>query len=392
MSTIIQAGRRATSERGDAIRGVVMRLDWILIVTVLGVLGASIFVIEAATEQDLPGQPDFFVTRQVAYVAVGLVVMVGVAMIDPDRLAAWPWTLWGVLLGSLAVVFVLAPSIRGTRRWIEFGPINLQPSEAGKVLLILILAAVVADRIDAIGPGLTALLTLGLTAVPAAIIFAQPDLGTSAVYVVILAVILLIAGLPWEYFAVAAGVLVIAATVVLWVLPAAGAPVLKDYQVDRLSAFIDSDDNLDDVGYQLAQSKTAIGSGGALGKGPDGATQTINRFLPDHHTDFIFAVVGEMFGFVGGALLILAYGLIIWRGLRIVGVAGSRFDQLVAAGIVGMIAFQVFVNIGMTVGIMPVTGIPLPFMSYGGAHIVAMLAALGLLLRIHLRRDPALTA
>ena len=390
MSTIIQAGRQATSDRGDAIRMALLRVDWILIAGVLAVLAASLFVIEAATTTDIPGQPDFFVTRQAFYIAAGLIVMVGVASLDPDRLASWSWALWGVLLGSLAVVFVLAPSIRGTRRWIEFGPINLQPSEAGKLLIIIVLAAIVADRMDASGPGLTALLALGATVVPAAIVFAQPDLGTSIVYFAILAVILLVAGLPWEYFAVAGGVLVLAAAAVLWVLPAAGAPVLKDYQVDRLSAFIDSDENVNTVGYQLAQSKTAIGSGGALGKGPDGATQAINRFLPDHHTDFIFAVVGEMFGFVGGALLILAYGLIIWRGLRIVGAAGSRFDQLVAAGIVGMIAFEVFVNIGMTVGIMPVTGIPLPFMSYGGAHIVVALGAVGLLLRIHLRRDPAL--
>jgi rod shape determining protein RodA len=390
MSTIIQAGRHATSDRGDAIRSALVRVDWILIAAVLGVLAASLFVIDAATAQDLPGQPEFFVTRQALYVAVGLIVMVGVAMVDPDRLASWPWAIWGVLLGSLVVVFVLAPSIRGTRRWIEFGPINLQPSEAGKILIILVLAAIVADRMDAIGPALTALFALGVTVVPAAIVFAQPDLGTSIVYFVILAVILLIAGLPWEYFAVAGGLIVLAAAALLWVLPAAGVPVLKDYQVERLSAFIDSDENVNTVGYQLAQSKTAIGSGGALGKGPDGATQTINRFLPDHHTDFIFAVVAEMFGFVGGALLILVYGLIIWRGLRIVSAAGSRFDQLVAAGIVGMIAFQVFVNIGMTVGIMPVTGIPLPFMSYGGAHIVAMLGAVGLLLRINLRRDSAL--
>lgn len=392
MSTIIQAGRQATTDRGDAIRIALMRVDWILIVAVLGVLAASLFVIEAATENDLPGQPQFFVIRQAFYVAAGLITMVGVAMIDPDRLASWSWTLWGVLLGALVVVFVLAPSIRGTRRWIELGPINLQPSEAGKVLVIIVLATLVADRMDALGPATTALIALGVAAVPAAIVFAQPDLGTSIVYFVILAVILLIAGLPWEYFAVAGGLIVFATAAALWLLPAAGVTVLKDYQVERLSAFVDSDENVSTVGYQLAQSKTAIGSGGALGKGPDGATQAINRFLPDHHTDFIFAVVGEMFGFVGGAVLILAYGLIIWRGLRIVSAAGSRFDQLVAAGIVGMIAFQVFVNIGMTVGIMPVTGIPLPFMSYGGAHIVAMLAAIGLLLRIHLRRDPALAA
>jgi rod shape determining protein RodA len=210
------------------------------------------------------------------------------------------------------------------------------------------------------------------------------------VYAVILAAILFMAGTRWTHFAVGASVVVVAVLAVLWLLPTFGVQVLQPYQVDRLTAFTNSGKDVGDTGYQLEQSKTAIGSGGAFGKGVNGATQTNNDFLPEHHTDFIFAVVAEMFGFVGAGALVLCFGLVLWRGLRICMRASTRIDQLVAATIVAMLGFEVFVNIGMTVGIMPITGIPLPFMSYGGSHTLTNLIAVGLLLRIHRRRAPAL--
>jgi rod shape determining protein RodA len=197
-----------------------------------------------------------------------------------------------------------------------------------------------------------------------------------------------VVGQPWQHFALAGGLIALVAISILWVLPAAGVDVLEPYQVDRLTAFVDSEGDPGDSGYQLDQSKTAVGSGGAFGKGVDGATQTINRFLPEHHTDFIFAVVSEMFGFVGSAGVVLLFGVVIWRSLRIAGRASSRLDQLVVAGVISMFAVQVFVNIGMTVGIMPITGIPLPFMSFGGSHTIASMAAIGLLLRVHARSRP----
>jgi len=177
-------------------------------------------------------------------------------------------------------------------------------------------------------------------------------------------------------------VVVALVALVLYVLPAAGVNVLRPYQVDRLTAFVDSGADRSESGYQLEQSKVAIGSGGAFGKGPAGATQTINDFLPAHHTDFIFAVVAEMFGFVGASLLIALYFVIIWRCLVIMRNAHSELDRLMAAGLTAMLAFEVFVNIGMNVGIMPITGIPLPFMSYGGSHTLTNLVAVGVLLRI----------
>ncbi len=222
---------------------------------------------------------------------------------------------------------------------------------------------------------------------PAAVVFLQPDLGTSLVYFAVLGAVLFLAGVPWSHFAVAGSVLAILILGVLWILPSAGVHVLQDYQVERLTAFIGAQRDSSDAGYQLDQSKTAIGSGGALGKGPDGATQANGDFIPEHHTDFIFAVTSEMFGFAGGGLLILLFALVIWRGLRTMARASSQVDMLVAGGIVAMIGFQVFVNIGMTVGIMPITGIPLPLMSYGGSHTISTMVAIGLLLGIHQRRS-----
>jgi rod shape determining protein RodA len=280
--------------------------------------------------------------------------------------------------------------VKGSKRWIEIGPLNLQPSELGKVALILILAGIISERSHLVGSMRLTLLATLVTLAPTTIIFLEPDLGTALVYGGILIGMLLVVGQPWQHFALAGGLIALFAIASLWVLPAAGVDVLEPYQVDRLTAFVDSEGDPGDSGYQLDQSETAVGSGGAFGKGVDGATQTINRFLPEHHTDFIFAVVSEMFGFVGSAGVVLLFGVVIWRALRIAGRASSRLDQLVVAGVISMLAFQVFVNIGMTVGIMPITGIPLPFMSFGGSHTIASMAAIGLLLQVHARSRPGM--
>ncbi|MDX6645616.1 MAG: rod shape determining protein RodA [Miltoncostaeaceae bacterium] len=376
------AGRLRLTDRA---RGAVAGLDWVLIAAVVMVSGFGVYVIKAATRDDVPGAPDYYFTRQVAYMVLGLLALAVVLLVDVDRLAGMYWTLWGGLIAAVAMVFVLGSSIRGSNRWISLGAFRLQPSELGKVVLILVLAGLIVDRAAQVGTRRFSLLALGVAGLPALMIFAQPDLGTSMVYMAVLAALLFLAGVPWTQFAAFAAIVATLAVLVLWALPQAGLEVLKPYQVDRLTSFVDTKASPGDAGYQLEASKTAIGSGGAIGKGPDGATQTINDFLPEHHTDFIFAVVGEMFGFVGGGLLILVYGVLLWRGLQIVARASTQVDQLVAGGVVAMLGFQVFVNIGMNVGIMPITGIPLPFMSYGGSHTLTNLIAVGLLLRIRRR-------
>jgi len=318
----------------------------------------------------------------VAYTLIGLVALFFTLRLDLERLSRYVWTLYAVLIAAVGIVLVLGSSARGSTRWIELGPLRLQPSELGKVVIAFVLAVIVVERIRSMDPARLSLLVGAIAAVPAAIVFLQPDLGTALVYAAITVAILWVAGQPITHFIVAGAVVVTLAALVLYVLPAAGVNVLKPYQVDRLTAFVDSGADRSETGYQLEQSKVAIGSGGAFGKGPAGATQTINDFLPEHHTDFIFAVVAEMFGFLGAGLLIALYFVIILRCLVIMRSAHTELERLMAAGLTTMLAFEVFVNIGMNVGIMPITGIPLPFMSYGGSHTLTNLVAVGVLLRI----------
>jgi rod shape determining protein RodA len=386
----VETVRRGSSRgRGD-LAAALMGIDWILLLAVVALLAFSVYTIDAATAQDIPGDPDYFVVRRLIHIALGTIALVLMFLVDLDRVTSWPWLLLGGLLGALTVVFALGTVVKGSKRWIEIGPLNLQPSELGKVALILILAGIISERSHLVGSMRLTLLATLVTLAPTTIIFLEPDLGTALVYGGILIGMLLVVGQPWQHFALAGGLIALFAIASLWVLPAAGVDVLEPYQVDRLTAFVDSEGDPGDSGYQLDQSETAVGSGGAFGKGVDGATQTINRFLPEHHTDFIFAVVSEMFGFVGSAGVVLLFGVVIWRALRIAGRASSRLDQLVVAGVISMLAFQVFVNIGMTVGIMPITGIPLPFMSFGGSHTIASMAAIGLLLQVHARSRPGM--
>ena len=357
-------------------------LDWWLLGSAVAVSGFGVYVVRIATDGDIPSDPGYFFTRQVAYTLIGFVALFFTLRLDLERLSRYVWTLYAMLIAAVGIVLVLGSSARGSTRWIELGPLRIQPSELGKVVIAFVLAVIVVERIRSMDPRRLSLLVAGIAAVPAAIVFLQPDLGTALVYAAITIAILWVAGQPITHFIVAGVVVVTFIALVLYLLPAAGVNVLKPYQVDRLTAFVDSGADRSETGYQLEQSKVAIGSGGAFGKGPSGATQTINDFLPEHHTDFIFAVVAEMFGFLGAGLLIAVYFVIIWRCLVIMRQAHTELERLVAAGLTAMLAFEVFVNIGMNVGIMPITGIPLPFMSYGGSHTLTNLVAVGVLLRI----------
>jgi rod shape determining protein RodA len=203
------------------------------------------------------------------------------------------------------------------------------------------------------------------------------------VYVVIALAVLFIAGTSWRHFAALAAVFAVSTTLVLVAAPAVGVQVLKPYQVQRLTGFLNPSSDPRDQTYQLNQSRIAIGAGEKTGRGPDHATQTRLNFLPEHHTDFVFAVVGEEFGFLGAAIVLSLYALLIWRALRILTLAKNLYGALIAGGIVAMLMFQVFVNVGMTVGIMPITGVPLPLMSYGGSSVLVTLIALGLLQSIY---------
>lgn len=376
----------------DRAQSAIAGLDWWLLGSVLAASAFGVYMVRVATEGDIASDPGFFFTRQVAYTLIGLVALFFVMRLDLEWLSRYVWTIYAMLIAAVGIVLVLGSSARGSTRWIELGPMRIQPSEIGKLVIAFVIAVVVVERIKSMDSARLSLVVAGVTAIPAGIVFLQPDLGTSLVYAAIALTILWVAGQPITHFIVVGLVVVTLAVAVLYLLPAAGLNVLKPYQVDRLTAFVDSGSDRSETGYQLEQSKVAIGSGGAFGKGPSGATQTINDFLPEHHTDFIFAVVAEMFGFLGAGLLIALYFVIIWRALVIMRSAATELERLTAAGISGMLAFEVFVNIGMNVGIMPITGIPLPFMSYGGSHTLTNLAAVGVLLRIGRRGREAAPA
>jgi rod shape determining protein RodA len=359
-------------------------MDPLLSVAAVGLIVFSVVTLAATTEGDVPGEPLYFVIRQSIYAVLGIALMLAITRVDYSRFRELRVGIYTAMIASIALVLVLGAAARGSRRWIELPFFTFQPSEIGKVLLIVALAGFVIDRARRIPERqrTARLLLLGLA--PAALVFLQPDLGTGAVFVVITLAILFIAGVRWTHFAALGALAVAAVTMVLVVAPAIGLPVLKGYQEERLTSFLDPSEDPGDSSYQINQALIAVGSGGKTGRG-DEATQTQSGFLPERHTDFIFAVVGERYGFVGAALLLSLYALLIWRGLRILTLSKNLYGSMIAAGIVAMLMFQLLVNVGMTLGVMPITGIPLPLMSYGGSSVLTTFMAIGLLQSIYVQ-------
>jgi rod shape determining protein RodA len=360
----------------------ILRLDPLLLLATLGLIAASVYVVRRATLDDIPGDPNYYMYRQLGYAGVGLVLMYLLSRFDYSRLREWKWGVYGFMIGSILLVFAAGASTRGARRAIEFGFFNFQASELGKLLLVVALAAFTVDRLRRLGDRETTSRIVLLALVPAMLVVAQPDLGSGLVYLAIVLAVLFVAGTKWTHLAALGALAAVAIVVVLVAAPAVGIQVLKPYQVDRLTAFLSPTDDPQKEGYQIHQSLTAIGSGGKTGRGEQ-STQTKLDFLPEHHTDFVFSVVGEEFGFVGAALVLSLFALMIWRALRILTMSKNFYGALVAGGITAMLMFQVFVNVGMTIGIMPITGIPLPLMSYGGSSVITTLMAIGLLQSIH---------
>jgi rod shape determining protein RodA len=363
---------------------ILRNLDFVLLFAVCGLVAYGLWILQGVSRDDVPGEPDYLLIRQSVNVAIGAVAFFAVALLEPDTWRRIRRPLYAVALIVLAVVFI-ADRVRGTRRWIDIGFFQFQPSELGKVLVVLVLAGYLAERGRALDEWRTTLGALGLVAVPAFLVFIEPDFGTTLVYGAILIAALFIAGTRWLHLAVLTLLATTFMGLVLWALPSAGVNVLKDYQVDRLTAFLHPDRNIAGANYNVHQSITAVGSGGLNGRGLEHATQTNMNYLPEHSTDFIFSALSEQRGFMGAGLLLLLYGLIAWRGLRIVAIAPTRFTAIVAGSIVFAFVFQVFVNVGMTIGIAPITGIPLPFVSYGGSSMIATLVAVGLLQAVHAR-------
>ena len=362
-----------------------LRIDPLLLLGVIALIGLSCFVVGTATQDDIPGQPAYYLTRQIIFACVGLTLLLVISQFDYSRLREWRIGIYAFLIGSILMTFAFGAAAKGSTRWIELGFFQYQSSEMGKLLLIVALAGFLVERVRRLTERETTSRMMLLAVIPAMMVIAQPDLGSGLVYLAIVASVLFVAGTKWTHFVALGALAVTAVVIVLVAAPAVGVEVLKPYQVDRLTAFMNPTDDPAKQGYQLKQSVAGIGAGQRTGRGPEGATQTQLDFVPEHHTDFIFAVVGESWGFVGAALVLALYALILWRALRILTMSKNLFGTLIAGGIVGMLLFQMFVNIGMTIGIMPITGIPLPLFSYGGSSVLMTFMAMGLLQAIHVQ-------
>jgi rod shape determining protein RodA len=363
----------------------VARLDWLMLLGVGGIIGFGLWVISGITRDDVLGDPTYYVYRQVVFVAIGVLALAVAIFVDPDLYRRFHRHIYLGALLLFAIVFLAGTVARGSKRWIDLGFFRFQPSEFGKLLVVLALAGFLADRFKRVGEPRTVLATIGLAVPPVVLVFVQPDIGSAVVYAAALAALLFVAGCRWLHIGVLGAITVLAVTSVLWLLPAAGAGVLKPYQQKRITGFLHPEQDPRGSTYNVRQSITAVGSGGTDGRGVQGATQTNLNYLPEHATDFAFASLAEQRGFLGAGFLLMLYLLVVWRGLKVVTVARDAFSAIAAAGIVFALLFQIFVNVGMTIGIAPVTGIPLPMVSVGGSSMVANLLAIGVLQAIYAR-------
>ncbi len=321
--------------------------------------------------------PKYFLKRQAAFMVVGIIVMVAFALFDYRRLEQISTVLYvGTLFALLAVL--ATPARLGSQRWFPLGPFQLQPSEFATLVLVVAVATYCARRPEGLDFRDLVRLVL-LAALPILLVFKQPDLGTAIVMTVILMVMLAVAGMPGRYLLL----LIVAA--VLLVLFAINVGLLQHYQIERLTSFISPNGASQAATYNVAQAKEAIAHGGIFGRGLFHGALTNLAYVPEQQTDFIFSAVGEQVGFVGAGLLLCLYGLVAWRILRTAQQARDNYGRLLCSGIFALLVFSVFENVGMNMGIMPVTGIPLPFLSYGGSAMIGFFAAIGITISVHNR-------
>lgn len=361
-------------------------VDWLLLALPLAISAIGLLMIYSSTRTRLEAQglsQLYYVQRQGISVMLGLAGMAAIMVVDYRKLRDLFPLVYLAVLPMLIGVLALGATRKGTQAWFQVGPLQFQPSELAKVALIVALAGYCHTHRGDLDAWRLATAVL-LAGVPIALVLRQPDLGTAIVLLVCVGAVLLVAGIKGRHLAILA---LIAATAVGG---AASAGVFKEYQIDRLGAFLDQSPvdtrTASSAKYNLTQSKTAIGAGGLTGAGLFEGTQTKLSWVPEQHTDFIFTVVGEELGFAGGALVLGLFALLVWRMWRIALLASDFFGTLVSVGVMAMLAFQVFENVGMTMGIMPITGIPLPFMSYGGSATIALFLAVGLVANVHMRR------
>ena len=384
------AGRRPRSllARAFARNSPLRHMDWLLIVVVLGLCAIGTLLVWSATQPGLlaAGQdPRTYLKKQLLNVLIGLVLMVAVSLVDTRQLRTWvPFFYGATMLGLLAVLTPVGSEINGAHAWISLpGGFQVEPSEFAKVALILMTAMIFSQARPTAsgGPGVRSLfLALAFAAPLIGLVVIEPALGVALVLVVVTATMIVLSGLRLRIIGALAGL------VAVTIAAAGGLHLLKSYQLTRFTSFLHPSADLAGAGYNAAQAKIAVGSGGMFGQGLFHGQLIAGNFVPSQQTDFIFTVAGEELGFVGTSVIVFLLGVVIIRALRIATRADDLFGLLVASGIAMWFTFQSFVNIGMTIGIMPITGLPLPFVSYGGSAVFADMIAIGLLQSVHRRR------
>jgi rod shape determining protein RodA len=366
-------GSRSNIGGGTGRFGRLGLMDPILLVTSLALTGFGILAVYVAGSED----GEAYALNQALGFFVGLAGAVPLALVDYRWFRQYLPLIYGLAVVMLLAVTIIGISAKGAQRWIDIGPVQVQPSEFAKLLVVVVLAGFIAEH--RLSENKNFLKALGIIALPGLLVFAQPDLGTTLVFGAVFFAVAFVGGAKLHQLG-----LLLASGGLLSML-AAKLGVLEEYQVARLTAFLDPSGVTTDESYQVFQSKTAIGSGGITGKGLEATTLANLGFLPEDHTDFIFSNLAERTGFVGGLLLLGLFFVLVWRMLHVATIARDRFGVLIAVGVSTIFLFHVFVNIGMTMGIMPVTGIPLPFISYGRSSLVVSVISLGLLQSIVMR-------
>ncbi|WP_299051991.1 rod shape-determining protein RodA [uncultured Nocardioides sp.] len=362
------------------------RLDWWLLGAVAALVVVGTLLVWSATvaRDDLTGgDPQAYLRRQLVNIAIGAVLFVLVLATDHRWIRIVAPLVYLASVVGLVLVLVMGSTINGSRSWIDLGPLSVQPSEFAKLAVVIGMALLVAERAEGSwrrGVGTVEVVGMLLIAgLPAALILLQPDLGTMLVLTATVFGVIALSGAPRRWL------VGLTLTGVLGAVGAVAAGVLADYQVDRFLAFTDPGLDPRGAGYNTEQARIAVGNGGLFGQGLFDGSQTRAGFVPEQHTDFVFTVAGEELGLLGAGLLIALLGVVVWRALVIAAETDDVFGRIAAGGIACWFGFQAFQNVGMCLGIMPVTGVPLPFVSYGGSSMFANLLAVGLLMNIHLR-------
>ena len=359
---------------------ILKNLDWWLIVSVLLLMAIGLILIDSATHSYvMSGGRAWHVQRQSLFMVFGIVLVALSLTFDYRALKNYAMRIYGFNILLLLAVMFFGHAQLGAQRWLQLGPLSFQPSEFAKVFLIISLAAFVDRRVEWLEDFKDYLPIFIYILIPFFLVLRQPDLGTSLTFIAVLVGMIFVSGFKYKWF-FSLGAAFIAFLPIFW-------SVLQDYQKNRIRVFLNPELDPFSSGYHVIQSKIAIGSGGLWGKGWLAGTQSQLNFLPENHTDFIFAVAGEEFGFVGALCIILLYLIIVWRGIAIAMDADDNFGTLLAVGVTSMFMFHVMVNIGMTIGIMPVTGVPLPFLSYGVSSLTTNLLLVAILLNVKARKQ-----